>query len=578
MGHRTLALLGLLAALTFAGFLLQNRERSVAPREAGAPTTKAEVERTVELVPVALGPAGERSPRPVSSRGGEPAPEVSPREAVDSLLVFHARDEAGRAVLGKLTVATRIRSSSGARSSAQLLPTEGDGRFEVRVAPSFPGGYRRELEVSARERNLTAHVDLSRSFPPGRTDMGELFLTPAPLIAEGRVIDASGRPVARAWVNAGTLASRDLDRELENEPYSGRGRTDERGGFALYGNTNVARMRIRLQHERLRAASLELPVGSRGIEIVAQEGGGVVGRVLVDPAIPVGALQVILRPESAPTGTTMESPEALVGSIFSDHDDANGGVAGDGRFRLERLLPCSYTLSIEAGGDALVEIPGIEIVSGEINRDPRLQAIDLCGRLRAFTLELLSPSHALQLSGTVSYREARTRAPLRRLYFSQSPVLVVTPLAAIDVVVRARDCRIERLAALAERTEVRLRPALEVRLVLPGGLVLPPPPLFVGASLEDADPQRSDERPRGQAESRATTAFDEHGESLCLAHETGPMRVRWLLEHRESGNCWSSSRLDMPFEQIVVVEEREGEQRIELTVTQQALNAALAAR
>src|SRR6185503_8115678 len=149
---------------------------------------------------------------------------------------------------------------------------------------------------------------------------------------------------------------------------------------------------------------------------------------------------------------------------------------------------------------------------------------------------------------------------------------IVTPFAAIDAMVRARDCRIARLSDLAERTEVQLRPCLTVRLVLPREILLPAPPLFVGAWLERED-ELLEERARSYSEVRPPERFDEHGHTICQAYEPGRHAVRWFV--------WFSNGagpLTMPFDQVVVVEDREGEQRIELAVTNEDLTRALADR
>lgn len=572
MGHRTLALFTLLAAITIAAFLFHERGREELPA-----TAPAEADPIVELA--AAQPASApleraeahapepstRSEVPVHPRKeAKPAPELPEAEAVDAVLVFRALDGAGQPVLGELCVATKNSWRRTTRSNGTRASTDGEGRFEVRVEPSLPEGERRELEVGGQERALLARVDISRSFGPGRTDMGDLVLAPAPLIVQGRVIDSAGRPVPEAMITAqATSTSRD-DTTLEIEQFYDTTTSTEDGAFALYGFTNASRMAIFLYHEHLQIPPLELPVGSRGIEIIAQESGGVAGQVFVDPEVPVGALRMSLRPENVPENAMMDRFDSSV-------DSSRRKIAGDGRFQIGGLLPWSYTFSIDS-----VEIPGIEIVPGKLIRDPRLQALDLRGRLHAFTLDLVRPSRPFPLSGSVRYSEAGTTTPVRRQFFRQSPVVVVTPLAAIDVMVRARDCRIERLFDLAERTEVHLRLGLPVRLALPRDVTLPAPPLLLGVELVSLD-ERREERARSYSEVLPPPPFDEHGETLCRVSEPGRMTVRWFVEVREAAGG-SRDPLEMTFEQVVVVADREGEQRIELAMTSQALAAALAAR
>ena len=578
MRRLSLACLALLAAITIAWILFQDRERDPAKTVTEASATLAGTEPKVELAapeplrePVGRSEVAPAEPDlrevlPVRSQArSRSAPELD--EPADTVLVFHALDEAGRAVAGELSLTTRTSIRSGGSASGDSATADAEGRFEVRIDP-FLEGARRELEVGARQGALLALVDLSRSFPPGRTDMGTLVLAAAPLIAAGRVIDAAGRPVVEAVVVAQTLsASRDGTPPRIESIYKGD-ETPQDGAFRLYGFTRAELVEIRIHHKHLRALTLTVPVGSQGIEIIAQGGGGVIGQVLVEPEVPVGDLRMILRPENVPADSKIEP--------YDSSRPSRKEVARDGRFRLEGLLPWTYTFSVAAGSDVLAEVPGIEIVAGEITRDPRLEPLDLRGRLHVFTLDLVPPSPSLALSGSVRFSASGTTTPVRRQYFQQSPVVLATPLTAIDAMVRVRDCRIERLSALAERTEVHLRPCLTVRLALPRDIVLPPPPLFLGAEIV-REGERPEERARSYSEVSPTPPFDEHGETLCQAFEPGRHTIRWFVEHRWQGGG-NSIPLDLPFDQVVVVEDREGEQRFELVVTSRALAAALESR
>ena len=393
------------------------------------------------------------------------------------------------------------------------------------------------------------------------------------LIAAGRVIDAAGRPVAKARIVAHTFPrSRDERARGIASAYYEAAETAEDGVFALYGSTNAARIDVILHHEHLLALPLDLPVGSKGIEIVARSSGGVTGQVLVEPEVPLGNLRMILRPENLPAESRME--------LFDSSRLSQKEVGHDCRFQLQGLLPWTYTFSVAAGSDVLAEIPGIEIIAGEITRDPRLEPLDLRGRLHVFTLDLVPPPPSFELSGSVLFTESGAGEPVRLQFFYKSPVVVVTPLAAIDVVVRAFDCRIEHLPALAERTELQLRAGLPVRLVLPRDVALPDPPLFVGARLvrkDEREGERSELWARSYGLVMPTPPFDENGEISCLVAEPGRHAVQWFVEHHRQGGS-SSVDLKLPFDQVVVVEDREGEQRFEVVVTSGALAAGLRSR
>jgi hypothetical protein len=575
MRQRTLALVTLLAALAIVALFRLDRPRDVEPKGAPSPEERDAAEPVDELSYAEPARVG-RAEAPAAESNGESKarngprarlrvvakPEPLPRDdaTMDTVLVFRALDGAGQAVRGDLSVATRIFSPRGYRRPVETVTTDAEGRFEVRVERSLPEGERRELEVSEQHRGQKARVDVTGPFPPGRTDLGDLRLSPEPLIAEGKVIDASGRPVVNASVHVQAVKAGRYEATGDFEPVSFDGEeTTEDGRFAAYGSTSAAQMNVFLHHERLKAPPLQLPVGTRGIEIVAQESGGIAGQVLVDPGVQATGLTLGLLPN---TPTTSKEKE----------------IADDGHFQLNGLPPGTYTLSVMAYEDVLVEIPGIEVAPGEITQDPRLAALDLRGRLHVFTLDLVPPSPSFEISGIVFFNEVGTSSPVLRKYFQESPVVVVTPLPAIDVRVRARNCRLERFSALSESTEVRLRPCLTVRLVLPRDIVLPPPPLFLGAGLEP-EGHGPKEWMSTASQFSAIPRFDERGEALCQAQESGRHFVRWFVERRYGDSGGSSKGiLGMTIEQVVVVEDRAGEQRIELVLTNAALTAALATR
>src|SRR6185295_13774403 len=136
--------------------------------------------------------------------------------------------------------------------------------------------------------------------------------------------------------------------------------------------------------------------------------------------------------------------------------------------------------------------------------------LDLRGRLHVFRIELVPPSKDFVVVGSVACVASGSAGPEYPHWISGDrarQVELVTPLAHVDATVRIEGCRIERRADLAPRTVVQLRAGFPVRLVLPAGVTLPGPPLFVGVSLTAEDARFGG----------LPSFFDEHGEALCLA-------------------------------------------------------------
>lgn len=495
-------------------------------------------------------------------RRGERVVHTLVLPAEPAVLVFRALDELGAPVSGSLHLTIGVASRVGSSARFETVHADGRGIFELELGDGLVEGERCQLDVDGRGRSLSGRVDLGRPFTSGRTDAGDVVLRSVPLVAAGRVFDGAGGPVRGAMISAGTANYADIDAGFRQTLLGRRTEpTGEDGAFALHGTTTVTRVRLLLDHDQLRAAPIEIAVGSSGVEIVAEVAGGVAGRVLLDAGASARDLLLSLRLEHG-------IPGASVLSIQHSRGSSDGKIDEEGRFELRGAVPGAHTFSLATiGGERLEEVAGIRIAPGEIDRDPRLAAIDLRGRLHVFTFELVPPPGATLAGGWISYGAAGSTSRWPSIQIRKNRVIVTTPHESIDVLVRADGFRIERLSGPSEHTEIRLRPGLTVRLVLPSGVDLPAAPLFVGATLVGDDANRPTPR----------AFFDDKGEILCHVAEPGRMKVRWIVERRHDGGS-SGSGLDMPAEQVVVVDDVADEQRFELVVTNEALAAALAAR
>jgi hypothetical protein len=392
-----------------------------------------------------------------------------------------------------------------------------------------------------------ATVDLSRAFPITRVEMGDLVLASPPLIAEGRVVDGAGQPVEGALV-------RPTEARLgasSAEPFFVRcgdiqARSDAGGAFRLAGRTHGGRLRLELEHASLAAEPLEITPGTRDVELVALQTGGLAGRVLMESDI---SWWVHARRGAAGSRTPTVTPQR----------------EADGSFLFESLLPGAYTLSVSISGETLVEIDDLAVTSGEITRDPRIQELDLRGRLHDFTFVLVPPQPSTELSGTVHFSPAGRGEPERREFFRGGSVTVASSERRIDATLRVQGFHVERLTVEEPRTEVGLRPGYEVVLVLPPDVELPGRGARLGATLGELD-----------FFGRSST-FDERREVRCTAYEAGRTRVHWFLE-RYTADSMNRSGLMLSTEHHVDVRDVEGEQRFELPVTNADLAAALTPR
>jgi hypothetical protein len=396
-------------------------------------------------------------------------------------------------------------------------------------------GERRSLEVGDATLALSAKLD-SEPLPPARArEMGDLVLSPAPLVASGRVVDREGKGVAGASVQ--------VEKALQAPGGTSApavwmllpirsAKCDASGAFVLRGDVEERTIRLSLGHEEeLRAAPVVVRTGATGVELVALRTGGLAGRLLLDPGVQTETLRVHVHPDGL--------PEEPIDERWLDGDKRER--RREGIFEFEELLPGSYTLTVDLNGVRMTEIPGVAVESGQVARDPRVQEIDLRGQLHVFAFELVPPAPMSELDASVDFTPRGESEPEGHAYFQGTKGQLATRFERVDATLRVSGYRSERLTDLGPRTEVRLRPGLAVRLVLPRGLSLPQPPLALGATLGDPD---------GRSIRATARLFDENGELRCTVSDPGRFTVVWLLERNDSGNG-SRGGLEIPPEQLV---------------------------
>ena len=422
--------------------------------------------------------------------------------------------------------------------------TDGEGRFTLELSEPYQEGDRRSLRVTILGSDRGAEVDLARPFEPGRVDMSELVLAPGPLVGAGRVTDPDGAPVAGASIQVEVSAEGD---DTWWQTVQTESRSDADGRFEVRAIVSAARVRLRAVAGERRSETHEVERGARGFELVVQGLGAVVGSLRLDPDVPASAIVLRLTRRGADVPASNEY-RALP----------------DGTFRLAELLPGTYGFSAGAPNQEPEFEAEIGVQSGADTRDPRLQDIDLRGRLHALRLTL-SAAGRHEFVGRVAYRPAGDEGGGQTQWFQSSPVLLVTPHARLDAELFVSGFRTVELRGVSGERELTLEPALRVRLVLPAEVELPAPPVFLKAVLAAED--GFDDIDWGGE------VFDERREVGCSVARAGRMRVWWLVERRQGQNAMATTLDVEPPEYVDVAEG--GEAVIPLRVDAAALRRAL---
>ena len=352
----------------------------------------------------------------------------------------------------------------GGRRSERLGVAEG-GRFRLVLRlPCPPGGTRRYRLIldsqSIGQSAMETTLDLSRDFPPGETDIGDVVLDHGLFLATGIVIDQDGQPVAEALVRARQKVrgrSSSLTRTLRT---SGAARTGEDGHFELWllekrdapeGDLEL----WALHDDHPRSPHLECPVGARGLRLVLPHSGGLAGSFRFAPGQGKDDLHAEL--------VTAAGPRHLP-------------IAADGSFAARRLPRGELTFRARhreilgtPGSEWDLLIDGIEIEADQTCRDPRLQEIELPGMLHRITLTVVDERGA-PIPGIRLRRSDLDPGRVSELTSGdpKGEMTIQTRTLPLDVEIRAYGYRPQRIEGLAEDRKVILKRGVTVRLVASG--------------------------------------------------------------------------------------------------------------
>ena len=119
------------------------------------------------------------------------------------------------------------------------------------------------LQIAAEEqtRRRAATLDLLREFESGVHDLGPVVLEEEQLLASGTVLDSDHRPLAEAWVRLLVKTEVQTDRysvSVRNRTVA-KTRTDQEGGYRLYGHPPLEGKKPRLTAKRTGHTEEEAP-------------------------------------------------------------------------------------------------------------------------------------------------------------------------------------------------------------------------------------------------------------------------------------------------------------------------------
>ncbi len=279
---------------------------------------------------------------------------------------------------------------SGARGriEGERISIGADGRFELMFKLGEPRPpYALEVRIDNGDRLSGALVPVTALRAGGVHDVGDVVVSELPVLVHGVVVDDVGAPIRRARVSLQQLRANG-DRGPRWRDEAGlQVRTDADGRYELRGERRAGRVRVAVRASgHATPDSAEIAFGERrdfSLERFGQLQGGGKG----PDWLPRG----VLRLELWRNGERVRDDELRV----------RRGKFG---FRVRNLHAGDYTLALALRGAArpLLRVSGLHVGPGQRVVDPRLQGVDLNGRL--FRYEVA----AFDLSG----RALRPASPL----------------------------------------------------------------------------------------------------------------------------------------------------------------------
>lgn len=380
------------------------------------------------------------------------------------VLIGRALDAAHRPIAAQLM----FRCVGGNGTGEFLLRTRSEGRWQI---PLSPGDRDRPLtltitvmEPGAVQAEQQAHLSLA-TLPAGITDLGDVQLTATPLLVAGRVQWSDGTPVDRPQV---TIDYRDdegrgwqsLHNTFPSHPGDGR--------FVFRGAAPGRKLRLHVVGGNYAPRSpVEAVPGAEDVVIEVAKGSTVSARFLIDDATPWRDLHYRLLP-----ATGMDEDDlGLRGAASANRQDDAASCTW------RNIAGGQHRLTVTSPGSAapLVDL-SIAVPSGAACEDPRLDGIDLRGRVRGFTVRVTDTfGNAVtdERAGVLfsGFDDPQAVRYARGLDHEGRARLTAT--APVDLVVFAPGLRQHSLSSVFADTQVILEPGLEVRVRLMLPVALP---------------------------------------------------------------------------------------------------------
>ena len=435
--------------------------------------------------------------------------------------------------------------------------TDAQGGFVLNVDRDEVAFGDREMEIAvidiADSQVKTATIALPVAGSDDALDVGLVTLKGPTLFVAGRVVTSSGGPLPNAAVqvqyrrNQLSSSTRSfLDSRSDSWGTAGlKGKTDQDGSFHLNTSWRLgSRWETRLMVSMPGFTLLE-PVafrpGDSNLTLIMHGSGCLQGSIRQPEAIGDGQVfslvEVVVNGPSG-TGKTVTDDRAR-----SALESGRVHYTSPLGFRADGLVPGRYQVQLRSRHDGIVLFSAgdVSVREDHSTKDPRLQSVDLRGRLRQIQViaecsDKTKLIYADVLVRSVAEGSIWNKVPgkpgLGRVSWS---LTVGAP--PVDLCLRPQGFRMRILRGVTEDVTVTLLPETSIRVTLHDHVSIPPPGIRLVVRLRRVDsafdwPVDSRRSPSSSFYHQSGTfGLDRH----VRVHTSGPGVYRltlWLLERQ----------------------------------------------
>jgi hypothetical protein len=402
-----------------------------------------------------------------------------------------------------------------------------------------------------------ALVDLPAVLPSGDVDVGDVVYRGTGLLVGGVVVDEEGKPLAGVTIAAMETGGGAMRSPLDEvaEVKSGAD-----GQFRLEGDPSQGRVLLGASLDgRFVAARLSFAAGATDVRVVMQKAGGIAGSVRLPSRRQGHDGWVLIQGPTQDNGDT--------GYRF-DGEGLSVAIEEDGKFEVRTLRPGRARVAIRLGwneDDTILVVEDVEVVAGQVTRDPRLQDVDASKSLRALKVLVRDRDGKPVQGAEIHFRPVGSDGYWKQAGSTDENGTATVQAKAedasksgLDLVVTAHGYRSGVVRAAKDDATIVLEPAKVsvVTVRLASGSPIPDPPYQLAASLHWIEPGVADDEARWHDPRDIRMHDAKFGKDRVLTFETfdaGRYRVDLMLWEMEMSGGGGSGIDSVPESVVVTV-------------------------